>query len=289
MNLKLCAYVSIIVITIYGCSETIERPAQPTATPTRAPSRTPTPAPTPTPTPEPAPEPAGFPLDPDLRTDAVVGEPGSRRVVAGGGATVREASIDWQTGDDPLANQFGRNCRVHTEYEGGEPAVDWYVPAGTPVYATMDGTATLYINTIANAFDYYGVDREPYLGNPDRSRAPIAPFPGVSGGMGVWVSIESARYRADYGHLDLDASATIVPDVFFGIDYRTIYAAPRAGAPDAVVASLEVRRGDVIGYTGDAGYSEAPHLHYQIVRLSDGAQLCPTSEEGFADGGWLER
>lgn len=51
----------------------------------------------------------------------------------------------------------------------------------------------------------------------------------------------------------------------------------------------DVRRGDVIGYTGDAGYSEAPHLHHQITRLSDEAKLCPTDEEGFGENGWLER
>ena len=28
----------------------------------------------------------------------------------------------------------------------------------------MDGEATLIVNTLANAFDYYGVDREPYIG-----------------------------------------------------------------------------------------------------------------------------
>jgi murein DD-endopeptidase MepM/ murein hydrolase activator NlpD len=219
----------------------------------------------------------------------VVGEPGSRTIVQGAGATAREASVEWQVGDDPAAaNQYGWNCRVHVEYEG-TPAVDWYVSVGTPVYATMDGTATLYVNTIANAFDYYGVSREPYIGNPDRTRAPIAPFPGLSGGMGVWVSVESATHRTDYGHLDFERTLVAAPpDVFFGdADWRARIAAPRT-APE-VGARWRVRRGDIIGYTGDAGYSEAPHLHYQIIRLSDGAQLCPTGEAGYADGGWLEK
>jgi murein DD-endopeptidase MepM/ murein hydrolase activator NlpD len=50
-----------------------------------------------------------------------------------------------------------------------------------------------------------------------------------------------------------------------------------------------VSRGDVIGFTGDSGYSEAPHLHYEITRLSDERQLCPTGENGFDDGSWLTR
>jgi murein DD-endopeptidase MepM/ murein hydrolase activator NlpD len=219
----------------------------------------------------------------------VRGAPGSRAIAWGEGATVAEVSEVWQGGDDPsLANQFGWNCRVHAEYEGGEAAVDWYVPSGTPVYSTMDGTAALYINTFVNAFDYYGVDREPYLGNPDRERAPIAPFPGLSGGMGMWVSVQSATYRTDYGHLELPSTlANVPPTIFVGdFEYETEFAAPRAEAVQ--IATWPVHRGDVIGFTGDAGYSEAPHLHYQIIRLSDGAQLCPTSEAGFVDGGWLE-
>jgi murein DD-endopeptidase MepM/ murein hydrolase activator NlpD len=58
---------------------------------------------------------------------------------------------------------------------------------------------------------------------------------------------------------------------------------------DVSAASWSVKRGNLIGYTGDAGYSEALHLRYQIARLSDGAQLCPTTELGFVDGGWLSR
>jgi hypothetical protein len=54
------------------------------------------------------------------------------------------------------------------------------------------------------------------------------------------------------------------------------------------VARWPVRRGEVIGYSGDSGYSEGPHLHY-TVRRTDGELLCPTTEDGFGDGGWLFR
>jgi hypothetical protein len=183
---------------------------------------------------------------------------------------------------------------VHAEYEGA-PAVDWYVQPGVPVYATMDGEATLFINTYVNAFDYYGVSRESYIGDPDRARAPITPFPGPGGGMGVYVAVVSESHRTAYGHLDLVATIANVPASAFrgrfspSFDYTAEFAVPRRFDVADQVAVWHVKRGDVIGYTGDGGYSEAPHLHYTITRRSDGAALCPTGEAGFADNGWLLR
>jgi hypothetical protein len=244
---------------------------------------------------QPAGEPAGFPLDPSLATDAVVGQPGARSLSVRAGPSVQEVSVAQHPSDDPaLANANGWNCRVHQEYEGA-PAVDWYVQPVTPVYATMDGEATLFINTYVNAFDYYGVSREPYIGDPDRIRAPIAPFPGPGGGMGIYVVIVSESHRASYGHFDLDATIANVPmDAFRGgfssaFDYRIEFAVPRRFDVADQVAVWEVKRGDIIGYSGDAGYSEAPHLHYAITRRSDSAALCPTSEAGYVDNGWLFR
>jgi murein DD-endopeptidase MepM/ murein hydrolase activator NlpD len=299
VNLRIWALASIVVITAYACDGSDAVPSR--TAPPSAPSpdatidsASPTLAsatPAPSPAPASADEPIGWPLDPEQPTDAVAGEPGARFFDLGAGPSVREASTNFQTLPDDvpdLANMFGWNCRTHVEYEA-TPAVDWYVPAGTPVYATMDGDATLYINTHANAFDYYGVDREPYIGNPDRARAPVVPFPGPGGGMGVYVSVTGEAFRTDYGHLSLDPTLAAVPPQFFvgDFDYQTEFAAPRT--LDVSVATWRVRRGDLIGYTGDAGYSEAPHLHYELIRLTDGAQLCPTSESGFVDGGWLER
>ncbi len=50
---------------------------------------------------------------------------------------------------------------------------------------------------------------------------------------------------------------------------------------------LDVRKGEVIGYSGDSGYSEAPHLHYTVAYAGAGNLLCPTDEPGFNDRGWL--
>jgi hypothetical protein len=240
-------------------------------------------------------EPVGFPLDPSGATDTVVGMPGSRTLAVGQGASVRETSERLQVSPDPIeANMDGWNCRVHAEYEA-QPAVDWYVQPGRAVRATMDGTAMLIVNTVENAFDYYGVAREPYIGNPDRPRAPLSPFPGPGGGMGVEVAVVNDRFRTDYGHLDIARTVMAVPRDAFAAgfsrtyDYTGHFATPRALSVGDIVATWPVRRGDVIGYSGDAGYSEAPHLHYAITRRSDGARLCPTAESGFEDAGWLFR
>jgi hypothetical protein len=197
--------------------------------------------------------------------------------------------------DDPAeSNSAGWNCRVHVEYEG-QPAVDWYVPEGTPVYATMDGTATLYMNTVTNAFDYWEVDREPYIGNPDRANAPLSPFPGPGGGQGVFVRIENDSYRVDFGHLEIERTAAFVPLEAWiegfspETDWAGLFAVPRSHLVADPIARWEVRAGDLIGYTGDAGYSEAPHLHYAITEKATGAHLCPTSEPGFQNAGWLWR
>ncbi len=240
-----------------------------------------------------APEPFGFPLDAEMMTDLVVGPVGARAIATGAGPSVLDASATGHASDDSArASAAGWNCRVHLEYEG-EPAVDWYVQPRTPVYATMDGVASLLINTYVNAFDFYGVAREPYLGEPDRPRAPLSPFPGPGGGMGVYVAVTNDLYRTDYGHLALEETIAPIPaDAFVGgytpsFDYGAAFGVPLAFNVSEEIAMWTVRRGDVIGYTGDAGYSEAPHLHYSITRRATGEQLCPTSEAAFDDNGWL--
>ncbi|MBI5947079.1 MAG: hypothetical protein HY875_02955 [Chloroflexi bacterium] len=202
-------------------------------------------------------------------------------------------SRDDQPSDDPVrANRCGWNARVHVEYEG-QPAVDWYLPAGTEVVATMDGTATLLVNTMSNPFDVYRVSREPYLGDPDRPRAPIVPFPGPGGGQGVFVRVENSRFVTQYAHLDLGRTLASVPVGAFlagfgpGSDFATLFAPLREFRVATAIARWELRRGERIGATGDSGYSEAPHLHYTIRRTEAVNLLSPTAEPGFEDAGWL--
>lgn len=283
-----------------GAATTTPSPAATTAR--RTPSPYPTSSPTLSPPPDtasptihpgPAGEPLGFPVDPGMSLGLVTGEAGARVIQWGAGPPAFEYTRDSQPSGDPdEANRSGWNCDVHVEYEG-RPAVDWYIPAGTPIFATMEGTATLFAVTVVNAFDWYGVDREPYLGNPDRSRASIRPFPRLSGGLGVYVEIDSGQFLTVSAHLDLAQTAgALPPGVFYAgysarSDYNSMFGAIPASRAGTPVAQWQVRRGDLIGYSGDAGYSEAPHLHYTIQRAGSDRLLCPTSESGFQDGGWL--
>lgn len=240
-------------------------------------------------------EPIGFPIAPDTRTGRVVGAVGVRSIRWGEGPAALAYSRDDQPSDDlDRANACGWNARTHLEYEG-QPAVDWYVEVGTPVVATMDGVATLLINTISNPFDFYVLSREPYIGNPDRVRAPVSPFPGPGGGQGAFVRIENDRFRTDSAHLEIARTLEAVPmDAYLpgysaGFDYEVAFQEIRDFRVATAVASWEVKAGDVIGYTGDSGYSEAPHLHYAIRPAGGGNALCPTGEPGFDDSGWLFR
>jgi LmbE family N-acetylglucosaminyl deacetylase len=74
-----------------------------------------------------------------------------------------------------------------------------------------------------------------------------------------------------------------------GVDYAEAFGTMRAFNDATAVARWEVRAGEVIGYSGDSGYSEAPHLHYTVRRTGSMTLLCPTNEPGFSDGGWLFR
>jgi murein DD-endopeptidase MepM/ murein hydrolase activator NlpD len=259
------------------------------------PTPTPTATPTPTPTPPPAAiEPVGFPLDPATILGEVTGPVGSREIIWGAGPPALEYSRDDQPAGDPVvANRSGWNCRLHVEYEG-HPAVDWYIPEGTPIYATMDGTATLYGITTSNAFDYYGVSREPYIGDPDRANAPISPFPGPGGGKGMFVRIENDQFATEYGHLAIAPTLSAVPAGAYvdgygpDSDYASLFGVMRGYLDWTPIATWTVAAGDLIGYSGDSGYSEAPHLHYVIERVGSGS-LCATNEAGFDDAGWLFR
>lgn len=243
----------------------------------------------------PQPLPAGFPIDPNMHLGVVTGDVGSRQLVFdGSGPTADEYALnDQPSGDPERANSSGWNCDTHYEYESA-PAVDFYIADGTPILATMDGTATLNVISTTNDFDRYGVDREPYLGNPDRSRAPYSPFPGPSGGLGAYVRVENTDYVTEYGHLDIAKTADAIPLTSWVEGYAPphnydslFHDVPQPRLPTEI-AIWYVHKGDVIGMSGDSGYSEGPHVHYTVAHLG-GPPRCPTNEAGYTDGGWLFR
>jgi murein DD-endopeptidase MepM/ murein hydrolase activator NlpD len=226
----------------------------------------------------------------------VVGSVGSRSIAWGDGPGVRRYTEDDQPSNDPVrANRCGWNARVHVEYEG-QPAVDWYVPVGTPVVTTMNGTATLSVVSTSNPFDVYRVSREPYIGNPDRDRAPLSPFAGPGGGQGVFVTVTNAAFTTTYAHLDIGRTidavrnrAAFLAGYSADSDFARLLGELRDFRIQTPIARWDVVPSDVIGMTGDSGYSEAPHLHYTVRRAGARSLLCPTMEPGFTDGGWLLR
>jgi hypothetical protein len=285
----------------WACGGGGPAPTPTTPAPTSAPAAATTPTPTITPAPSvtpvptthaPQPDPVGFPINPQNLLGIVTGVLGSRTLGAGGSTAIAYARDDQPSDDPELANRSGWNCRTHVEYEGA-PAVDFYVPPETAVRSTMDGTATLYAISIVNDFDRYGIPREPYLGNPDRSRAPISPFPGPSAGLGVYVQVKNDGFVTTYGHLDLPATAQVIPPAGLfppfvrNTNFANYFASQRIASTPTVVATWHVVAGQLIGRTGDAGYSEGPHLHYTVQRGDSTEKLCPTLEAGFTDGGWL--
>jgi hypothetical protein len=238
--------------------------------------------------------PVGFPVAPDLQPMQVIRTAEGKRIEphAASGPTILEiaSGVQQRSENDDLSNKYGWNCRVHNKHEGA-PAVDWYLPEGTPVVATMRGQAELYVITTSNSFEYYGVQPGLTLGLPDPS-TPLYPLPGPGGGMGIVVSIVNGDFRAEYGHLQLsktvaniEASAFVQP-FSPSFDYPARFGGMAGHLDLTLVASWPVEQGDVVGFVGNTGYSDVSHLHYQITTRDRKTKFCPTFEP-FPSNGWL--
>ncbi len=75
--------------------------------------------------------------------------------------------------------------------------------------------------------------------------------------------VETASFVDGYGNC-------VIIDHGFG--YKTVYAHQ---SKLAVKAGQSVKRGMLIGYVGNTGVSEAPHLHYEVIK--DGIKVNPSS------------
>lgn len=58
-----------------------------------------------------------------------------------------------------------------------------------------------------------------------------------------------------------------------GFGYVSLYAHMRERNPYNVKVGQKVKRGDIIGYVGSTGRSQAPHLHYEVFK--DGERINP--------------
>lgn len=255
-----------------------ERPANPSPTPTVGPE-----------------DPTGFPLPISLKPMRVAETQNGRGVVAAAenGPTLEQVAREVQTRpqNDMESNRYGWNCRLHDKYEQTGPAVDWYLPNGTPIATVMGGQAELYIITTANSYAYYGSDIRDTLGLPDPS-VPLYPLPGPSGGMGIFVSVLNGPLRAEYGHLDLAGTMPAIPEDAFvqpfsrGFNYEARFGRPVDYRQTTLIARWTVHKGDAVGRVGNTGYSDVSHLHYQIVTADRQRKFCPTPE-AFPYSGWL--
>jgi murein DD-endopeptidase MepM/ murein hydrolase activator NlpD len=84
-------------------------------------------------------------------------------------------------------------------------------------------------------------------------------------------------------------AAAFLPEYSRAVNFASTFALLRDFRTATAVASWPVRRGEVVGFTGDSGYSEAPHLHYAIRPANSENAFCPTTEPGFPNNGWLLR
>jgi len=84
-------------------------------------------------------------------------------------------------------------------------------------------------------------------------------------GTPVFASGDGVIERADanssgYGnHIRID----------HGFGYVSLYAHLRSSKPYNVRVGQKVKRGDIIGYVGSTGRSQAPHLHYEVFKEND--------------------
>ena len=116
----------------------------------------------------------------------------------------------------------------------------------------------------ARLSSHYGQRKHPILGYTRMHRgldfgAPLG-TPIMAAGKGV---IKRADWYCEYGNAEIIQHAD---------GYETLYAHMQ-GFADGITAGTEVAQGDVIGYLGNTGLSQARHLHYEVYK--DGKSVNP--------------
>jgi hypothetical protein len=106
---------------------------------------------------------------------------------------------------------------------------------------------------------------------------------GIPNGTPIYASYDGIVKRANHVYPNKPNTAlgwgnvVILEHNVEGIKHQTIYA--HLNTQKVVNEGDEVKRGQVIGYSGNSGFSTGPHLHYQIEK--EGASLAPELSDGI--------
>lgn len=134
------------------------------------------------------------------------------------------------------------------EYLKAQKDIYMATPKGWPVSGRITSSFGARENPLHGGKDFHsGVDISASTGTPIRATADgVVSFSGWSGGSGNLIVIEH------------------------GLGYSTFYAHNRT---NLVKVGQQVKRGDIIAYSGATGNATGPHLHYEIWK--DGKVVNP--------------
>lgn len=156
-------------------------------------------------------------------------------------------SIDMDALKDQIKNTMEKVNGIR-EYLKEQKDIYLATPKGWPVMGRVTSYYGSRENPLHGGRDFHsGVDISTHSGTPVRATADgVVSFSGWSGGSGNLVVLEH------------------------GFGYSTFYAHNRE---NTVRVGQQVKRGDILAYSGSTGSSTGPHSHYEIWK--DGGHINP--------------
>jgi hypothetical protein len=159
-----------------------------------------------------------------------------------------------------LISQYPNDTRSHEN----DSAIDFALPDKTPIKATMDGTVTLKIDNIGKGQNTW------IFRDNDGNKIP---YYNSSGNVYYKCEAKQDDFNNEVcGKWVYGISATLENFQDSGKKYKVVYAHLSRTTFDNLKdktninsgVSFEVKKGDLIGFTDNAGYSSGPHLHYEV-------------------------